>query len=123
MSSWQTRYPRPQLRRDSFLPILEGWMLNGNPIKLPFCPESLLSGYEGELGVSMTYETTFTLPKDFVPAGHHVLLHFGAVDQIAEVFLNGRPVVRHETKSFFSKGRCPLAYTLFTCSRTYHHKH
>ena len=96
MSSWQTRYPRPQLRRDSFLPILEGWTLNGNPIKLPFCPESLLSGYEGELGVSMTYETTFTLPKDFVPAGHHVLLHFGAVDQIAEVFLNGRPMVRHE---------------------------
>ena len=96
MSSWQTRYPRPQLRRDSYLPILEGWTLNGNPIKLPFCPESLLSGYEGELGVSMTYETTFTLPKDFVSAGHHVLLHFGAVDQIAEVFLNGRPVVRHE---------------------------
>ena len=96
MSSWQTRYPRPQLRRDSYLPIFEGWTLNGNPIKLPFCPESLLSGYEGELGVSMTYETTFTLPKDFVPAGHHVLLHFGAVDQIAEVFLNGRPVVRHE---------------------------
>ena len=94
--SWHTRYPRPQMRRDSFLPLLDGWTLNGNPIKLPFCPESLLSGYEGELGDTMTYETTFTLPKNFVPEGHHVLLHFGAVDQIAEVFLNGRPVVRHE---------------------------
>ena len=96
MSSWQTRYPRPQLRRDSFLPLLENWKLNGNPITLPFCPESLLSGYEGELGMSMTYETTFTLPKDFVSAGEQVLLHFGAVDQIAEVFVNGRPIVRHE---------------------------
>jgi len=96
MSSWHTRYPRPQMRRDSFLPLLDGWTLNGNPITLPFCPESLLSGYEGELGVTMTYETTFTLPRTFAPKGHQVLLHFGAVDQIAEVFLNGRPVVRHE---------------------------
>ena len=96
MSSWHTRYPRPQMRRDSFLPLLDGWTLNGNPITLPFCPESLLSGYDGELGDTMTYETTFNLPKDFAPKGHQVLLHFGAVDQIAEVFLNGRPVVRHE---------------------------
>ena len=96
MSTWHKCYPRPQMKRDSFLPLLEGWKLNGNPITLPFCPESLLSGYDGELGVTMTYETTFTLPEGFVPKGHRVLLHFGAVDQIAEVFLNGRPSVRHE---------------------------
>ena len=96
MSSWQTYYPRPQMRRDSFLPLFEGWTLNSNPITMPFCPESLLSGYEGELGDTITYETTFTLPADFAPKGSRVLLHFGAVDQIAEVFVNGRPVVRHE---------------------------
>ena len=96
MSTWKEYYPRPQLRRDSFLPLMDGWKLNGNPITMPFCPESLLSGYDGELGMSMTYETTFTLPKTFAPRGHQVLLHFGAVDQIAEVFLNGRPIVRHE---------------------------
>ena len=96
MSSWHTRYPRPQMRRDSFLPLQEGWTLNGHPIKLPFCPESLLSGYEGELGDTMVYETAFTLPEGFAPRGRRVLLHFGAVDQIAEVFLNGRPIVRHE---------------------------
>ena len=94
--SWKTYHPRPQLRRDSFLPLMDGWTLNGNPMTMPFCPESLLSGYEGELGMSMTYETTFTLPKTFAPKGHQVLLHFGAVDQIAEVFVNGRPIVRHE---------------------------
>ena len=96
MSSWKEYYPRPQMRRDSFLPLMDGWKLNGTPITMPFCPESLLSGYEGELGMSMTYETTFTLPKTFAPRGYQVLLHFGAVDQIAEVFVNGRPVVRHE---------------------------
>ena len=96
MSAWKTCYPRPQMKRDSFLPLEEGWTLNGHPITLPFCPESLLSGYEGELGMSMTYETTFMLPKCFQPKGYQVLLHFGAVDQIAEVFVNGRPIVRHE---------------------------
>ena len=94
--TWNTYYPRPQLRRDSFLPLMDGWKLNGSPITMPFCPESLLSGYEGELGMTMTYETTFTLPKTFAPRDHRVLLHFGAVDQIAEVFVNGRPIVRHE---------------------------
>ena len=94
--SWQEYYPRPQMRRDSFLPLMTGWTLNDHPITLPFCPESLLSGYEGELGDTMTYETTFTLPEGFQPKDHDVLLHFGAVDQIAEVFVNGRPVVRHE---------------------------
>ncbi len=96
MSSWKNVYPRPQLRRDSFLPLMDGWTLNGNPITMPFCPESLLSGYEGELGDAFTYETTFTLPKTFLPKGHRLMLHFGAVDQIAEVFVNGRPVIRHE---------------------------
>ena len=96
MSSWNTCYPRPQMKRDSFLPLLAGWTLNGNPIALPFCPESLLSGYEGELGDTITYETVFKLPEGFLPKNHRVLLHFGAVDQVAEVFVNGRPVVRHE---------------------------
>ena len=96
MSAWKEYYPRPQMRRDSFLPLLDSWKLNENPIQLPFCPESLLSGYEGNLGDTMTYETTFTLPRTFLPKGHRLLLHFGAVDQIAEVFVNGRPVVRHE---------------------------
>ena len=96
MSAWKEYYPRPQMRRDSFLPLLDGWKLNENPIQLPFCPESLLSGYEGNLGDTMTYETTFTLPRTFLPKGYRLLLHFGAVDQIAEVFVNGRPVVRHE---------------------------
>ena len=96
MSSWHTYDPRPQMKRDAFLPLLDGWTLNNNPITLPYCPESLLSGYEGELGDTITYETVFTLPDGFVPKGHRVLLHFGAVDQVAEVFVNGRPVVRHE---------------------------
>lgn len=96
MSTWQSCYPRPQMKRASFLPLMEGWTLNGEAIALPYCPESLLSGYEGALGITMTYEVSFTLPKGFLGKGHRLLIHFGAVDQIAEVFLNGRPIVRHE---------------------------
>ena len=67
MSTWNEYYPRPQMRRDSFLPIMDGWTLNGHPITMPFCPESLLSGYEDELGMSMTYAASFTLPRTFLP--------------------------------------------------------
>ena len=96
MSSWRNHYPRPQLRRDSFLPVLDGWRLNGSPIVVPFCPESTLSGYLGDLKEINVYETAFTLPEDFAPDGYQVLLHFGAVDQIAEVIVNGQAVAYHE---------------------------
>ena len=38
MSSWKDYYTRPQMRRDSFLPLMDGWKLNGKPIVMPFCP-------------------------------------------------------------------------------------
>ena len=41
-------------------------------------------------------KTAFTLPEGFAPQGRRVLLHFGAVDQVAQVWVNGAPVVRHE---------------------------
>ena len=57
----------PPAAATRFFPaLLDGWKLNGNPITMPFCPESLLSGYEGELGMSMTYETTFTLNPSLI---------------------------------------------------------
>ena len=45
---WNT-YPRPQMRRDSFLCLNGEWEIavNGEAprsIRVPFCPESLLSG-------------------------------------------------------------------------------
>ncbi|MDE6260922.1 MAG: glycoside hydrolase family 2 [Oscillospiraceae bacterium] len=95
-SGWNRYYPRPQLRRDSFFPINEGWTLNGRPIRVPWPPQAPLSGWEGEVGDVLRYETAFTLPDGFAPPNHRVLLHFGAVDQVAEVWVNGTAVIRHE---------------------------
>ncbi len=87
-------YPRPQLRRDSFYSLDGEWTLNDKPIKVPFPPQSELSEYGHKVGTKMRYTKTFTLPDGFVK--DKVILHFGAVDQVAEVTLNGKPVGRHE---------------------------
>ncbi len=44
----------------------------------------------------LRYKTSFTLPTNFLSEIFRALLHFGAVDQVAEVFVNGERVVRHE---------------------------
>ena len=93
--TWDQYYPRPQLRRDSFLPLNTGWTLNGRIIRLPWPPQAPLSGF-GEVGDELRYETAFTLPEGFLPGGCRLILHFGAVDQVAEVFVNGISVVKHE---------------------------
>ena len=96
-------YPRPQMKRDSFFCLNGEWKLsvasmNGmedKPILVPFCPESLLSG----VGIPpanitvMSYCKTFTLPEGFDQG--RVLLHFGAVDQCAKIYLNGQLVGSH----------------------------
>ena len=95
-NSWDRTYPRPQIRRDSFFPLGQGWTLNGRPIRVPWPPQAPLSGWTGEVGDVLRYKTAFTLPEDFAAPGFRVLLHFGAVDQVAEAWVNGKTVVRHE---------------------------
>ena len=41
---WQS-YPRPQLRRNSYLNLNGTWELDGMKIQIPFAPQSRLSGY------------------------------------------------------------------------------
>ena len=92
-------YPRPQLKRDSYINLNGTWELEaeGNvmPILVPFCPESLLSGVNRHFpeGEDLVYRRKFTLPEGFLK--DRVLLHFGAVDQIAEVYLNGIALGTH----------------------------
>ncbi len=98
-------YPCPQMQRDSFLNLNGKWdftVTDGEvpaaydrTILVPFAPESLLSGVHERFAESKTlwYRRTFTLPQGFVK--DRVLLHFGAVDQIAEVFVNGKKVCEH----------------------------
>lgn len=96
-----TVYPRPQMRRDSFLNLNGDWEFSVNyenqgKIRIPFCPESKLSaiGKHYEEDSLLSYTRTFALPEDFKRG--RVLLHIGAADQRADVFLNGKPVGSHK---------------------------
>ena len=93
-------YPRPQMRRDSFLNLNGLWDFTAQgqtqQIRVPFCPESLLSGIQTHFpeGEKLHYRRNFTLPENWNTG--RVLLHIGAADQIAEVTLNGHFIGRHE---------------------------
>lgn len=102
-------YPRPQLRRRDWLSLdgtwrfqfdhdhrfrhptdIRGWPL---AIRVPFPPESKASGI-GDRGFhpACWYQRDFEL----VPDGRRVILHFGAVDYAARVWVNNRLVATHE---------------------------
>lgn len=87
-------YPRPQMKREGYVMLNDGWTLNGKSIYVPFPPQSALSDYEGKVGSNLVYETKVKIPSDFKK--ERILLHFGAVDQIAEVFVNDKCVGKHE---------------------------
>ncbi len=93
---WKQEYPRPQLRRDRFLSLNGPWVVNNQTVEVPFPPQSALSGWQGDVPDELAYHRSFTLPEGFLNKGERLILHFGAVDQIAEVFLNGHPILRHE---------------------------
>ena len=90
---WQ-EYPRPQMRRDKYCLLNGTWKCNGSDILVPFAPQAPLSGYGKKVDDKLVYEKTFILPSDFTK--ERILLHFGAVDQIATVYLNGKKLGIHE---------------------------
>ena len=93
-------YPRPRLVRDSFFCLNGEWELTATDgekykIRVPFPPESALSQVCKRMGEKphIIYKRVFSLPEEFVR--ERVILHFGAVDQIAEVSLNGTYLGKH----------------------------
>ena len=90
---WQ-EYPRPQMRRDKYCLLNGTWKCNGSDILVPFAPQAPLSGYGKKVEDKLVYEKTFTLPEDFTK--ERILLHFGAVDQVATVWVNGQKMGSHE---------------------------
>ena len=104
-------YPRPQMVRAEWqslnglwnytiqplgkTPEAKGKFVPDGQILVPFAVESALSGVGKFVGREnhLWYERTFTLPKGW--AGKNVLLHFGAVDWKAEVWVNGIKVGEH----------------------------
>ena len=102
--NWQV-YPRPQMKRESYFCLNGQWdfcavkesekPLFDKKIEVPFAPQSILSGIEQDFDSNkiLHYKREFALPDGFNKG--RVLLHFGAVDQTAEVYLNGNLVCTH----------------------------
>ena len=101
-------YPRPQMVRDSYICLNGKWdyaILNKKQtlkeyqgkIVVPFSPEAILSGVEKIVMPDdvLYYKRSFELPEGFYKDGERVLLHFGAVDYIATVAVNGKELTTH----------------------------
>ncbi|QKZ13899.1 glycoside hydrolase family 2 protein [Spirosoma sp. KUDC1026] len=106
-------YPRPQLQRNDWLCLNGLWNYQGgsaaasaeNPvtaitfsakaeqIRVPYCPESVLSGIKRKQEINMWYQRSFTLPAGW--KGRQIILHFDAVDHNATVFINGQKAGSH----------------------------
>lgn len=98
-------YPRPQLVRERWMSLNGVWQLavagegEAPPlgrdlprrVLVPFAVESALSGI-GEHHPRVWYRRTFRVPAGWT---ERVLLHFGAVDWAAEVWVNGTRVGDH----------------------------
>ena len=107
-------YPQPQFQREPWVNLngvwefefddanrglTEDWAASGRmlsrKITVPFCFESARSGIgDTSFHPWIWYRRAFTVPADW--RGRHVLLHFGAVDYRAMVWVNGKFTGRHE---------------------------
>ena len=102
-----TVYPRPHTRRESYVNLNGMWdfavQQNAAPetakydqkILVPFCPECQLSGIGKHFpeGSALLYRRSFALPENFNKG--RVLLHIGAADQVALVYVNQTQLQTH----------------------------
>ena len=105
-------YPRPQLVREEWLNLNGEWEFELDPgdsgearglpaggslarrILVPFCPESRLSGLgQTDFMPCVWYRRDFSVPAAW--EGQRVLLHLGAVDYEATVWVNGMLLGEH----------------------------
>lgn len=99
-------YPRPQLKRINYTNLNGYWnycisKTSEKPehfdgtILVPFSPESVLSGVNKQLkpGEFLWYERIIGIEKRH--EDQRCILHFGAVDQFCEVYINNQKVTEH----------------------------
>lgn len=110
-------YPRPQFVRNSYINLNGCWKCEFSKsselpsdfktdITVPFSPETPISGVGRVLEPTeyLHYEKHFDIPSDFNKG--RVFIHFGAVDQIADVYLNGVHIGSH------SGGYTPFSFEI-----------
>jgi len=105
----QFEYPRPQLVRDGWMNLNGKWRFRydddmrgslptgtvdwTHEINVPFAPETELSGIaDTGFHKAVWYEREFTL----LPNDGCTILHFGAIDYAARIWVNGQLVAEHE---------------------------
>ena len=102
-----SEYPRPQLQRDSYISLNGVWeyairdsdecpdTFDGEII-VPFSPETLKSGVNRFVSPSdyLFYKKEISFPTNFIK--DLLVIHFGAVDQIADVYFNDKFLLHHE---------------------------
>jgi hypothetical protein len=100
-------YPRPQLRRNLWIPLNGPWHFAldvqavwrkprevrwDGTIEVPYSPETERSGiHQTGFFRACWYRRTLTVPP--IPEGERLLLHFGAVDHEATVWLDDTVVI------------------------------
>ena len=102
-------YPRPQFQRNEWINLNGSWDYTikaaadeavptayEGKILVPFAVESHLSGVERAVGPShqVWYKRTFEAPD--LKGGKRLIVHFGAVDWQAKVYLNGKALRLHQ---------------------------
>ena len=111
-STPRPEYPRPQFQRAAWVNLNGTWtftydpgksgMARGlqkstsfdQPITVPFCPESALSGVGNTDFIEcLWYHRKLEVPAEW--AGQRIILHFGGVDYESEVFIDGQSALRH----------------------------
>lgn len=102
-------YPRPQMVRDSYINLNGSWeyaitgtdtppsVFQGS-ILVPFSPEAPLSGVNRQLHPEeyLWYRTLLPVNYAALHSGKRLILHFGAVDYLAALYINGQIVLTHE---------------------------
>ncbi len=103
-------YPRPQLERRQWTSLNGWWSFARDPearwevpcdvtwedeIRVPFAPETSASGVDEPAFLARCWYRRSIEAPPLVP-GERLILHFGAVDYEATVWLDGRLAARHE---------------------------
>lgn len=111
---YRTEHPKPQFMRENWINLNGEWQFEidhsnsgaekgyfntdkefSMKINVPFCPESKLSGIEyKDFMNSVWYKREFCLNEEQLNG--RVVLHFGAVDYEANIYINGKYCKNHK---------------------------